>query len=311
MSRGLALSVTISGVGRLYGRNLLGLVELARMADDLGLDQLVMADHLAIGPRTDRYPYGRFPFAADEPWPEPLTTLAAMAAVTKHVRLGTGVLIAPLRPPLQLAKSVATLDVLSGGRLDLGVGVGWQPEEFCGSGSEFEARWARLDDTLRACRVLWRDSPASFSCERFHFEELWCEPRPQQEGGVPIWLGVAATERGVRRMVELGDGWMPLETDLEALGAAVGRIHQALLAAGRDPDAFGVRVAAPLVLDADRRPELEGTLEGLAALEAAGATVASFALAAFCRHRDEVRPFLERLASERGRLERSSEKAAP
>ena len=307
----LRVALGIFGMENLFGGDFAKLVDVVARADALGIDQVVMTDHVVMGTRTDRYPYGRFPFAADEPWPEPLTTLAAMAAVTKHVRLGTGVLIAPLRPPLQLAKSVATLDVLSGGRLDLGVGVGWQPEEFCGSGSEFEARWARLDDTLRACRVLWRDSPASFSCEGFHFEELWCEPRPQQEGGVPIWLGVAATERGVRRMVELGDGWMPLETDLEALGAAVGRIHQALHAAGRDPNAFGVRVAAPLVLDADRRPELEGTLEGLAALEAAGATVASFALAAFCRHRDEVRPCLERLALERGRLERSSGRAAP
>ena len=122
----MKISVIISGLSMLYGDDLgRGLLETARLADDAGIDQLVMTDHLAIGTQVEKYPYGRFPFPAEEPWPEPLTTLAAMAGATKRVRLGTGVLIAPLRPALLLAKTLATLDVLSEGRLDLGVGTGW------------------------------------------------------------------------------------------------------------------------------------------------------------------------------------------
>ena len=107
MSEGVALSVTISGLARLFGDDLGAVVDVARMADDLGVDQLVLPDHVAIGPRLDRYPYGaKFPYPAEEPWLEPLTALAAIAGATSRVRLGTGVLIAPLRPVLLLAKTV-------------------------------------------------------------------------------------------------------------------------------------------------------------------------------------------------------------
>src|SRR6185436_18984466 len=98
------------------------------------------------------YPYGDFPFPPADPWVEPLTTLAAMAAVTSTVRLGTGVLITPLRPAVLLAKTIATLDNLSGGRVDLGVGLGWQREEYAAIGVSFTERWARHDDEIRACR---------------------------------------------------------------------------------------------------------------------------------------------------------------
>jgi probable F420-dependent oxidoreductase len=293
---GLARSITLSGVGRLYGEDLRGLVELARMADDLGIDQLVITDHLAIGPNTDRYPYGRFPLPQDEPWPEPLTTLAAMAGATCRLRLGTGILIAPLRSPLLLAKTTATLDVLSGGRLDLGVGVGWQREEFDASGIPWKERWRRLDDTLRACRALWHDDPAAFESRTVTFEEIRCLPHPAQEYGIPVWFGVSASERNVERMVELGAGWMPMTTDLAELRAGVNRIHASLASNGRDPGAFGVRAHAPIVWRDKRTPDLAATLAGLPALAEAGATVASFALAAFASSREAVRPFLEQLA---------------
>ena len=107
----MQISVIISGLSMLYGNDLgRGLLETARLADDAGIDQLVMTDHLAMGPRVEKYPYGKFPFPLEEPWPEPLTTLAAMAGATRRVRLGTGILIAPLRSALLLAKSAATLD---------------------------------------------------------------------------------------------------------------------------------------------------------------------------------------------------------
>src|SRR5262249_10547347 len=151
-----------SAIGHLFGDDLAGLVELARIADDTGIDQLVLPDHVVMGPHLENYPYGRFPLPLEEPWPEPLTVLAAMAGASRRVRLGTAVLSAPLRPAVLLAKTLATLDVLSRGRLEVGVGTGWQAEEYAAEGLDFARRWQLFDDGLRACRVLWRDAPAAF-----------------------------------------------------------------------------------------------------------------------------------------------------
>ena len=115
-----------------------------------------------MGPHTENYVWGKFPVPPDAPWFEPLTMLTAIAAVTTRVRLATGILIAPLRPAAFLAKQVATLDQISGGRVDLGVGTGWQREEYDAQGLAFEQRGQLLDDTLAACTVLWRDTPAAF-----------------------------------------------------------------------------------------------------------------------------------------------------
>ncbi len=295
MTERIGCSITVSGLSHLFAGDARGLVELARMTDDLGIDQLLLPDHLAIGPRTDRYPYGRFPLPDDEPWPEPLVVLASLASVTTRVRLGTGVLIAPLRPPLLLAKQAATLDQLSGGRLDLGVGVGWQAEEFAGV-RPFEKRWRTLDETLRACRALWCEDPSTFSWDGAKVEALRAFPKPLQAGGVPVWLGVAPTAAGSRRIAEHAVGWMPMDGSPEALRAGLAPVRQALAEAGRSHEGFGVRAHAPIVLDADRRPDLERTLNRLPELAEAGATLASFAVAAFCRTPESVRPFVERLA---------------
>ena len=183
MARSVSLSITVSAIGQLYGDDLAGLADLARIADDTGIDQLVIPDHVVMGPHLEKYPYGRFPLPLEEPWPEPLTVLAAMAAVSSRVRLGTGVLITPLRPAVLLAKTLATLDVLSRGRLEVGVGTGWQQEEYAAEGLDFEKRWQLFDDGLRACRVLWRDAPAAFESPSVSFRDVWCLPRPLQPGG--------------------------------------------------------------------------------------------------------------------------------
>lgn len=291
----IGISVIISGLSRLYGDDLAALVETARIAEDAGVDQIVLTDHLGIGPRTDRYPYGRFPFPNDEPWPEPLTTLAVLAGATQRIRLGTGILIAPLRPPLLLAKIAATLDVLSNGRLDLGIGSGWQREEFEAAGVPFAGRGARMDDAVRACRVLWRDAPASFASETVRFDGLWCLPRPIQKDGIPIWVGGALGPRNLARVVEYSAGWMPVAPSLVELREGGARLRAALAAAGRDPDSVGIRGAVAPVRGSAGGVDLERSLEALEDLREAGASVAAFALAAFARSRDEIRPFLERL----------------
>ena len=298
MSERLPISLTVSGVKRLFGADLSQLVDFAKRAEDAGIDQIAMTDHLAIGPRTDRYPYGAFPFPNDEPWPEPLLALSAIAGATRRIRLATAVLIAPLRPPLLLAKSIATLDALSGGRVDLGVGVGWQKEEYDASGVRFGSRTGRMMAGLRACRALWSDAPASFHSETVSFDSLWCEPRPVQPGGIPIWFGVAPSTRHVANLVEIGSGWLPVGTDVGALADGVRRLRSAFSAAGREPATLGVRANVPIALGADGRVDLDRSIEeGIPRVREAGATIAAFPIAAYARRRDELPALLARLAS--------------
>jgi probable F420-dependent oxidoreductase len=291
----LKISVTLSGLSRLCGDQLEGLLEVARIADAVGIHQIAITDHLMIGSRTDRYPYGEFPFPSDEPWPEPLTTLAAIAGCTSRIRLATGILLVPLRPPLLLAKTLATLDVLSRGRLDVGVGTGWQREEFDASDVPFEARGARMMDTLRACRVLWNEAPASFTSATIQFDDVWCMPQPIQSGGIPLHFGMALGPRTVERIVELGTGWAPIVDGPETLRAGIRVLRAAFREAGRDPAQLEVRAAAPVVRSPAGHPDLDATVDALSAFGETGVTVASFALAAFARAPEQVRPFLERL----------------
>jgi len=242
------LSVTISGLSRLFGDDLAAVLDTARVADAIGIDQLVVPDHLAIGPRLDRYPFApRFPYPPEEPWLEPMTLLAAIAAVTERVRLGTGILIVPLRPALLIAKTVATLDVLSHGRVDLGIGTGWQREEFTEAGQGFAGRTARMDDAVRACRAVWeQDPPVTFASGTVSFRELWCEPRPVQ-ARVPIWYGAGPSDATVERIATLGDGWLPLGVDADTIASTVVTLRAAFSAHGRDPGTLGVRVGLPVV----------------------------------------------------------------
>ena len=225
----MQVSLTISGVTRLFDGDLRAVLDAARAAEDAGFDHLTLPDHVVMGPRTDRYPFGTFPYPAEEPWPEPMTLLAAIAAVTERVRLATGILISPLRPAVLLAKTAATLDAVSHGRLDLGVGIGWQREEYEASGVPWSDRYGRFEDQLHACFALWTDEPpVEFSSPTVQFGPTWCEPRPVHRP-IPIWFGVAATARNTALMRELGSGWMPIHTTPpEAIAAGCGGAARAL-----------------------------------------------------------------------------------
>jgi probable F420-dependent oxidoreductase len=293
------VSITISGLSRLFGDDLRGVIDVARVADDAGIDQLVLPDHLAIGPRTDRYPFGTFPYPPSEPWLEPLTTLAAIAGATERVRLATGVLIAPLRPALLLAKTAATLDVLAHGRLDLGVGTGWQREEFTDPGQPFRGRAARLDDTVGACQALWtQPPPVSFRSPTVAFDDLWCEPRPHQPGGIPIWFGGGPTDATAQRIATLGAGWLPVGVmPFEELTGGIDRIRAAYRVAGRDPADLGVRAGIPVVTNDDGRIDLARTLRDVTRLAEAGVSLVSLALGRFLADRDDIAPFLHGVAA--------------
>ena len=217
-------------------------IDLARRADAAGVDTVIVPDHVVMSENVEAYEWGTFPFPIEAPWLEPLTVLAAIAGATSRVRLATGILIAPLRPAIVLAKTAASLDVLSQGRLELGVGVGWQREEFDAAGIPFEERAQRLDDTIAACRVLWTESPASFSSKTVRFERIWCEPRPVQPGGVPVWFSGTLHARNLERIVRWGDGWIPIMTATrDDLAEGAVRLAEAFERAGRDPRALKVR----------------------------------------------------------------------
>ncbi|HEX3825180.1 MAG TPA: TIGR03619 family F420-dependent LLM class oxidoreductase [Mycobacteriales bacterium] len=273
---GTTLSVGIPNFGGWAGGDWRALLDVARACDDSRVHRLIVNDHVVMGRRTNAYLWGRFPTAPDGPWLEPLSVLSAMAAVTRRVRLATGVVIAPLRPAAVLAKTVATLDVLSGGRVDLGVGTGWQAEEYDALGLDFADRGQRLDDTIGACRALWSDLPASFSSETVSFEDTFCSPQPVQHR-LPVWFAGALTDHNLQRIVELGDGWIPIMgASIDDIRAGADRLRSAA------PRPIPVQAPATPVKRADGSRDPAATMAGVPDLMAAGASdiyvnIASFA----------------------------------
>jgi probable F420-dependent oxidoreductase len=231
-----------------------GVLKVARTADEAGLDSVWVADHvvypLAGG---SAYPYRDDgpPFRPDEGFLEALTTLALIAGATERVLLGTSVLVLPMREPVQLAKTVASLDVLSGGRIVLGVGVGWWAEEFRALSAPFEQRGRRMDEQIEILRLLWRHGTHAFRGEFYDFEELVCEPRPVQAGGPPILVGGMGSA-GQRRAGRIGDGWHALGSHAETLAEGFANVREHAREAGRDEGAVMLSTSAGLPADAER-----------------------------------------------------------
>jgi probable F420-dependent oxidoreductase len=190
------------------------LSRFAEQAEALGYDTVWFSDHIVIPTEVKSfYPYdpsGRMAFKPDEPYWEPLTVIGFVAGRTSRVRLGTSVLVLPYRNPIVTAKMLATLDVLSNGRVTLGAGVGWMAEEFHAIGLDtYARRGAYSDECIRILRELWTKDNPSFQGEFHQFSNIRCEPRPLQPGGIPIWVG-GHTPQAIRRAARLGNGWQPL-----------------------------------------------------------------------------------------------------
>lgn len=249
-----------------------GLLELARAADGAGIDRLVVVDHVVMGRDASAYQWGPFRFPPDTPWLEPMTTLAALAGVTERIRLATGVVLAPLRGPALLAKMATTLDVLSDGRLDLGVAPGWQAIEYQAQGLDFARRADLLDATLEACTTLWASSPATLPSSSGGLE-VWCEPRPVHAEGIPIWIAGSLHRRNVERIARYGSGWIPIMgATLDDIRDGVARLRGALAEAGRAPGELQVRAPLPVARDEEGRPDLDASLRAVPTLIEAGAT---------------------------------------
>jgi probable F420-dependent oxidoreductase len=248
-----------------------GLLTFAREMERLGYDSLWASDHIII-PYTirSRYPYsetGEFPLSADATFLEPLTALAMVAGVTERARLGTTVLVLPHRHPVLAAKTLATLDHLSGGRVILGAGVGWMREEIELLGAPFDARGAWSDEAIRIMRVCWREERTRFKGRFFTFDDIGCFPKPAR-GDIPIWMG-GHSKPALRRIVALADGWHAAFPTAAALEAGLAELRAECARQKRRFEDLAITLRAGLSIrpspGGPNRKALQGTPEEIMA----------------------------------------------
>ncbi|MAI80346.1 MAG: LLM class F420-dependent oxidoreductase [Deltaproteobacteria bacterium] len=219
--------------------------DLGRCAEDMGFESIWAVDHVVMCPDYEsKYPYdpsGRSPFNENVIQPDPMIWLTWVASATQHIKLGTGILILPLRNPTVLAKEAASLDRLSGGRLLLGVGVGWVEEESDAVGMDFKTRGKRCDEYVEAMRSLWNESVSSYSGDYVSFDRVVSQPKPVAEIGVPILVG-GHSPAAARRAGRIGNGFFPLGVFGEELDALLATMADSARSVGRDPSEIEVTV---------------------------------------------------------------------
>ncbi len=216
-----------------------GMIEaVAGAAEAAGFSTLWVGEHVVMFDRSrSRYPYsaeGEIPVPADADWLDPFVCLSFAAAATSTIAIATGVLLLPEHNPVLVAKQAASLDSLSGGRLTLGVGVGWSREEFAALGVPFEHRGRRTAEYIAAIREIWEQDAASFSGEFVEFEAIRVYPKPARGRRLPVVFG-GNSEPALRRVAELGDGWYGFNlAGVEEVAERVGRLRAHCRDANRD-----------------------------------------------------------------------------
>ncbi|MBI4636362.1 MAG: TIGR03619 family F420-dependent LLM class oxidoreductase [Candidatus Rokubacteria bacterium] len=251
-------------------------IETARAAEALGYDSLVVTDHIVIPRRIEsRYPYnatGRLAVPADADYLEPISMLCFVAGATRRIRFGPSVLVLPYRNPVLTAKMLATIDVLSGGRLFVGVGVGWLAEEFAAMASPpFAERGRVTDEWLEILIRLWTEDNPVIDGKFYQVREIGCSPKPVQKPHPPIFVG-GNSRAAIRRAARLGQSWHAFRIPADELRGLVAYLREQVAASGRKPDEcglsvrYGVRVVGPGGDTARRPPEEPGrVLVGTAA----------------------------------------------
>jgi probable F420-dependent oxidoreductase len=262
------------------------LLDVARAADQAGADFVDVTEHVLMGMNALQSGQGWEPHHLEQPQPEPLTTLAAMAGATQRIQIVSAIVIAPLRPAGLLAKTGATLHAISRGRFVMGVTASWHKDEYDALGVPFEQRGQVLDDTIGACRALWEGAPASFHSPTVNFDGMFCSPRPAPGERIRVWFGGKFTQRQIRRVVTLGDGWMPyggLRMPLDQKADAIATLRERFVAAGRDPATLDI---------CDGLREVDGSiarsLEQVPAMADAGINVFRVNLRRFASSPDDV-----------------------
>ena len=213
----MQFGVSVPNFGVHASRN--ALVDVAQAADELGYDSIWVAERLIV-PEPPNQPWSK----QDPKAYEPLVTLSFLSAITKNVKLGTGIVIAPFRSPIVLARQAAALDKLCEGRLILGLGLGWMAEEFRAAGVPMKERGRRTDEVIRLLRELWENSSPSFRGEFTEFPQIHFEPKPTQQR-IPIWIG-GNSDAALRRVIEHGDGWLPMGLNIDQLNERIEFIKQ-------------------------------------------------------------------------------------
>ena len=268
------------------------LVGLATRAEELGFDSVWVHDHVFnVGHVFDRI--------GGRPYYEPLTLLSFVAARTQRVRLGTSVLVLPYHNPIRLAKTAATLDVLSGGRLILGVGVGAIEQEMQAMGCSFKERGAFTDEAIAVMRALWAEEDPRFDGKYSQFAGMKFSPKSLQKPSIPVVIG-GVSRAAIRRAARLGDGWQPLGLSPEALGPAIASLRQEALACGRDAAKIPVSIAMSLAASTPRRYALGTRADEIvrSAQAFAGVGVDTLVISANTSDADEARTALQMLARE-------------
>lgn len=185
-----------------------GIADFCKLAEKLNFDSIWTTDHIAVNKRFT-VPYGKIY--------ESLLTLGYVAAITERVKLGTSIIVLPMRNPFLFAKQTATLDQLSDGRLVLGLGAGWMDDEFATLGFNFQKRGRIMNEQIRLLRVLWTGESAKFEGHFFRFNDIAFEPMPVQKKGPIVWIG-GSSDAALRRVASLGDGWHPVGLSPKELG---------------------------------------------------------------------------------------------
>jgi probable F420-dependent oxidoreductase len=221
--------------------------ETAELCDELGYESVWLPEHLVLPVQQSGSPYDGSdhpPVRADAPVFDVFTMLAFFAGRTERIRLGTNVYNIGLRHPFVTARAVATLDVVSGGRVEFGVGASWLAEEWEAAGLDFATRGARVDEAIDVCRRLWTEPVIEHRGVHFPFAPVAFEPKPVQDGGPPISIG-GDSKRALRRAARSGDGWIPMNTPVTGLAAARAEIERMRRAAGRDGEFTVTVMGAP------------------------------------------------------------------
>ena len=215
-------------------------LELGKALEDIGYDEIAVFDHVVMGFPTDTRPPPMYP--PKMPVLEALILLAQLAAVTDRIGLSTEVLVLPQRQPVLVAKQISTIDLMSEGRVRLGVGVGWQESEYDALEEDFTNRGRRMDEAIALLRTYWSDEQIDFDGEYYSSTAMAMEPKPAQDGGPEIWIG-GSSKAALRRTGQLGDGWMGSAlAKEETIVASVTAIRAAAEAAGRDPASIGLQM---------------------------------------------------------------------
>ena len=291
----MKIGLNVMGSEALFDGDVSGVLDMIERADRAGVDQIAISDHLGFNgaAHAERRRTHAFPFVLEQPWYEPISFLSAVAARTSRVRLSTFVLIAPLRPPLLLAKQLATLDVISKGRVTIGLGAGWQAEEFAAAGMPFEGRFAALDETVQALRALWSEPPARFRSTTFQFDDFYSLPPPAQGARIPILFGLHPTLANFDRIARLGEGWAVNPAHMPHFAERAAELRRAFTDHGRDLDDLEIHVGQGVVRSADGSLDKAETRRRALALPDAGATTVTFSVAEFCETAGDIDEFLE------------------